>query len=151
MVLLIVCGVRPTEIPQAILQPPLSFLLAAVVCYGCQQEVALKPAKMIRLICSVCDRAVFHERETRKLWRQFRDAGWSVGVTADGTGVTGDPPPHNGLSDWGGVDPYDLEDVRYKVFMLQMLREPMYEHSDGKYICGGCAKFIGSGRFFERA
>lgn len=112
-----------------------------------------KPVKMVRLYCSNCDVMVAHERETRKLWRSYRDMGFDIREI---------PCPCGGVDDCGGLNVaafpasksdavHILDQRRYKVFMLRMLREPMYEHSNGKYLCGNCTDFIGSGRMIDRA
>ena len=103
-------------------------------------EEMSKPVKMVRLHCSVCNVMVAHERETRKLWRKLRDRGFDIREM---------PCPCGGVDDCGGLtvaafpasksDPVLILDKRrYKVFMLQMLSEPMYEQGDGKHICASC-------------
>ena len=100
-----------------------------------------KRVKMVRLHCSVCNVMVAHERETRKLWRKLRDDGYDLRSM---------PCPCGGVDDCCGglmvaafpASKSDgiviIEKRRYKVFMLQMLNEPMYEQGDGKHICASC-------------
>ena len=114
-----------------------------------EAEEMSKPVKMVRLHCSVCDVMVAHERETRKLWRKLRDDGYDLRKEPCPCGSCG--------GDVAVAFPASKSDAiliiekrRYKVFMLQMLNEPMYEQGDGKHICASCLGFY-STRLIDNA
>jgi hypothetical protein len=83
----------------------------------------------IKLACTVCKVETLRDPTTWAIWRNLRYAGFLV--TSNGKTLEIRP---------GSKIPKNMicKIRRHKSRMMDLLAHPMYEHSDGLYLCGSC-------------